>query len=131
LIYWSQEQLVSFRIRDERFLKTLRASVANSRNTMDFWLAVLEVRHSASVIFKREANTTPAFDSNTYDIPFVALYEIPRNSENEAIQIGCRGISKGRSFPRVLVLAEFDGHFSEEIREARRTGSKVKRKDFR
>jgi len=88
---------------------------------MDFWLAVLEVRHSASVIFKREANTTPAFDSNTYDTPFVALYEIPRNSENEAIQIGCRGISKGHSFPRVLVLAEFDGHFSEEIREARRT----------
>ncbi|KAF8241685.1 hypothetical protein K440DRAFT_665193 [Wilcoxina mikolae CBS 423.85] len=56
-----------------------------------------------------------------------ALYEIPRNSENEAILIGSRGIPEEHSFPRVLVLAEFDGHFSEEIREARRTGSKVKK----
>jgi hypothetical protein len=101
-------------IRRREMLNSLRRTTANARRTVDFWPAVLE-----------------AFDSNTYDTPFVALYELPKNNDNEALLLGVRGIPHGHSMaPRVIVLAEYTGIFAEEIREARKSGTKAIKRDL-
>lgn len=92
-------------------LKSLRATTASSRSSVDFWSAVLE-----------------AFDINTYDTPFAAIYEIKENNENEAVLQGTRGIpSRHPIVPAMIVMAEYDGVFGDDIREARRKGKRIRR----
>ncbi|KAA8911455.1 hypothetical protein FN846DRAFT_774039 [Sphaerosporella brunnea] len=115
-VLWQQYEGTARILQNRRreMLRSLRKITANSRNTVDFWFAVLE-----------------AFDSNTLDSPFVALYEVPKNNDNEAILLGTRGIPQGHSIaPRVIVLAEYTGIFAEEIRKARQSGAKATKRDL-
>jgi hypothetical protein len=115
-VLWQQYEGTARILQNRRreMLKSLREVTVNTRHTDDFWLAVLE-----------------AFDSNTYDSPFVALYKVPINNENEAILLGTKGIPNGHSMaPRVIVLAEYTGIFAEEIREARQSGKKATKKEL-
>jgi hypothetical protein len=112
-VLWTQYEGTARILQNRRreMLKNLRTATANARNTEDFWKSVLE-----------------AFDSNTLDSPFIALYEVQRNNENEGILLGTRGIPKGHALaPRVIVLADAEGYFSREIIEARLKGNKVKK----
>ncbi|KAI5820916.1 hypothetical protein BZA77DRAFT_238992 [Pyronema omphalodes] len=111
-VLWQQYEGTARILQNRRreMLKTLRASTANSRSPTDFWPAVLE-----------------AFDTNTYDSPFVALYQISALNDNEALLIGTRGIPQDYAFPRVVVLAEHEGCFADEIRIARKTGKKTRK----
>jgi hypothetical protein len=115
-VLWQQYEGTARILQNRRreMLNSLRKTTANARHTVDFWPAVLE-----------------AFDSNTYDSPFVALYELPKNNDNEAILLGTRGIPQGHSMaPKVIVLAEYTGIFAEEIRAARISGTKAVKRDL-
>ncbi|KAI5848318.1 hypothetical protein BZA05DRAFT_403673 [Tricharina praecox] len=106
-VLWQQYEGTARILQDRRreMLRLLRQSTANARRTVDFWPAVLE-----------------AFDSNTIDTPFVALYEIVGD---EARNLGTRGIPSGHSVaPRVIDIPAYAGLFASEIREALLDGKK-------
>lgn len=102
---WQQNEVTArvLHARRQSMLKALRACTAIARCPTNFWAAVLE-----------------GFDSNTYDSPFVVMYDILRENDNEAVLLGTRGVPTGHVIaPKVRIIGDSDDLFSEEIQKVR------------
>lgn len=113
---WQQNEVTSrvLLARRQKLLKTLRECTAIARCPTDFWAAALE-----------------AFDSNTYDSPFVVLYEILPGNRNEAVLLGTRGVPTGHIIaPKIRIISDDDHLFASEMRKAQFTGTRSLKHDL-
>ncbi|KAI5779772.1 hypothetical protein EDC01DRAFT_711209 [Geopyxis carbonaria] len=95
--------------RRKQVLVSIQASTGPVRELVDYWPAVLE-----------------AFDSNTFDSPFLLIYEVSAQTQNQGVLRGKRGVPDGHVIaPNIFLIEQNGTFFASDVIKAQIVKTKV------